>query len=236
MGRSDRTRCANKSSSPTDRDRADARSDSRLTLLGKCCPSCHAYACASSAAVVRATRVCRSNPINAPGVGLFRRKNQPELSLHDTARKPRTECGCQPVVRTIAAIVVPSLDRNILRMRACLVTSPRELAALGGPFFVLGLSDLLFGDLTRELEFTSDFAMRTSEVGDTSVAPPQPAKASRPRGQIHKRSPAASSSISNAPVISEVQRNMSNFVAGSALGARNFGGEGGRVQLFVPRV
>ena len=36
------------------------------------------------------------------------------------ARKPRTECCCQPVVCIIAAIVVPDGDRSIAMTRACL--------------------------------------------------------------------------------------------------------------------
>src|SRR5215208_3419783 len=35
------------------------------------------------------------------------------------ARKPRTECCCQPVAFIIAAIVVPSGDRSIVITRAC---------------------------------------------------------------------------------------------------------------------
>jgi len=60
------------------------------------------------------------------------------------ARKPRTECGCQPVVRAIAATVAPPFDRSIARTRACLVVPVRERRA----WDVACLLDLrVFGDL-----------------------------------------------------------------------------------------
>src|SRR5215208_4632309 len=43
------------------------------------------------------------------------------------ARKPRTECCCQPVAFIIAAIVAPSGDRSIVITRACFEPGPAFL-------------------------------------------------------------------------------------------------------------
>src|SRR5215470_19615726 len=96
----------------------------------------------------------------------------PSFFLTTPARKPRTECGCQPVTFEMAAIVVPFLARSRPRTRSCLVILPLERDAVCALFFVFDLSR--FAGLVRGLGLVLDLAMRTSEVGDTIVAPPRP--------------------------------------------------------------
>src|SRR6185437_14478043 len=91
------------------------------------------------------------------------------------ARKPRTECGCQPVKCTIAAIVAPLFDRSIARTRACLVAPPRERRVCD----VIRLLDLrFFSDFERIWDLVGDFAIGTSETGDairrTTSTPQRP--------------------------------------------------------------
>src|SRR6516165_4961960 len=97
----------------------------------------------------------------------------PSFFFTTPAKKPRTECGCQPVTFEIAAMVVPPLAWSRPRTRSCLVVPPRERDAGG---FVFDLSCL--AGLVRALGLVLDFAIRTSEVGDTIVAttstPPRP--------------------------------------------------------------
>src|ERR1700722_12434392 len=47
---------------------------------------------------------------------------RPSFLRTTPARKPRTECCCQSVAVTIAAIVVPAGFRSIAMTRACLVS------------------------------------------------------------------------------------------------------------------
>ena len=59
------------------------------------------------------------------------------------ARKPRTECGCQLVSRTIAAIVTPDDDRNIAITRACFEADAFfSLVPVGGNDRVIGRTSL----------------------------------------------------------------------------------------------
>src|SRR6516164_8369232 len=109
------------------------------------------------------------------------------------AKKPRTECGCQPVARAIAAIVAPPRARSMLRTRSCLVF--RLLATDTRPAFRFDFLLGAFAGLERELGFGLDFAIRTSEVDDTIVAPPRPRKGQLPAGSGPKaplRRPSAS--------------------------------------------
>src|SRR5262252_9047943 len=96
----------------------------------------------------------------------------PSFFFTTPAKKPRTECGCQPVARAIAAIVAPRRARSMLRTRSCLVFP--LLKADTRPAFCFDFLLGAFGGLERALGFGLDFAMRTSEVGDTIVAPPRP--------------------------------------------------------------
>src|SRR5215471_7598336 len=88
------------------------------------------------------------------------------------AKKPRTECGCHPVTFEMAAMVVPPLALSRPRTRSCLVFPLLERDARGALFFVFDLSR--FAGLMRGLGLVLDLGMRTSEVGDTIVAPPRP--------------------------------------------------------------
>src|SRR6516165_327254 len=96
------------------------------------------------------------------------------------AKKPRTECGCHPVTFEMAAIVVPPLARSRPRTRSCLDTPPLEHDAVRIFFFVFDLS--CFAGLLRGLRLVLNLAMRTSEVGDTIVAPRRPRSGQPPAG------------------------------------------------------
>src|SRR5215475_1479584 len=96
------------------------------------------------------------------------------------AKKPRTECGCQPVTFEIAAMEAPPLVWSRPSTRSCLVVPPLERDARGLLFFVFDLS--CFASLARGLGLVLDLAMRTSEVGDTIVAPPRPRQGQLPAG------------------------------------------------------
>ena len=135
----------------------------------------------------------------------------PSFFFTTPAKKPRTECGCQPVTFMIAAIVAPSWERSKLRTRSCLEVPMRERETRAEFCLVLKLAR--FETLERERGFAFDRVIGTSEMGDTIVAPPRPRQASYPRGPVLRRSAAASVTDSNAPIPREVQQNMSNLVA-----------------------
>src|SRR6516164_8119635 len=69
----------------------------------------------------------------------------PSFFFTTPAKKPRTECGCQPVTFEIAAMVVPPLDRSRPRTRSCLVVPLLERDAVC--VFVFDLS--CFAGLVR---------------------------------------------------------------------------------------
>src|SRR5262249_25870215 len=96
----------------------------------------------------------------------------PSFFLTVPARKPRTECGCHPVIFEMAAMVVPFLARSRSRTRSCLVLPPLARATGGALLLVFDLS--CFVGLVRGLGRVLDLAIRTSEVGDIIVAPPRP--------------------------------------------------------------
>ena len=56
-------------------------------------------------------------------------KRETEFLAHDPAKKPRTECCCQPVVFTMTGMVVPS-DRLSIRITADCFESSLGLEAL----------------------------------------------------------------------------------------------------------
>ena len=66
----------------------------------------------------------------------------PSFFFTTPARKPRTECGCQPVTFEIAAMVLPPLAWSRPMTRSCLVAPRRERDARGGLVFVFDLSCL----------------------------------------------------------------------------------------------
>src|SRR5215472_15470796 len=73
----------------------------------------------------------------------------PSFFFTTPAKKPRTECGCHPVIFEIAATVVPPLARSRPRTRSCLVVLPLERDARCVLFFVFDLS--CFAGLVRGL-------------------------------------------------------------------------------------
>src|SRR5215470_4702166 len=96
----------------------------------------------------------------------------PSFFLTVPARKPRTECGCHPVIFEIAAMVVPPFTWSRQRTRSCLVLAPLERDARGALLLMFDLTCL--AGPVRGLDLVLTLAMRTSEVGDIIVAPPRP--------------------------------------------------------------
>ena len=85
------------------------------------------------------------------GFALAIRSMRPDLVFSDSsvspsffftipAKKPRTECGCQPVAFEIAAMVVPPLAWSRPRTRSCLVVLPLKRDAGCVLFLVFDLS------------------------------------------------------------------------------------------------
>src|SRR5262249_46435783 len=125
----------------------------------------------------------------------------PSFFFTTPAKKPRTECGCQPVTFEIAAMEVPPLVRSRPRTRSCLVARPLERDAVCVRFFVFDLS--CFAGLLRGLGLVLNLTIRTSEEGDTIVARPRPRPGQPPAGSNPKTPPGASGLNSNAPFAPE---------------------------------
>src|SRR6516225_6549797 len=82
----------------------------------------------------------------------------PSFFFTTPAKKPRTECGCQPVAFETAAMVVPPLAWSRPRTRSCLVVLPLERDAVGVLFFAFDLS--CFAGLVRGLDVALNLAIR----------------------------------------------------------------------------
>src|SRR6516225_2730745 len=82
----------------------------------------------------------------------------PSFFFTTPAKKPRTECGCQPVTFEIAAMVVPPLVWSRPRTRSCLVRLPLERDAVCVLFFAFDLSS--FVGLVRGLGLVLDLAIK----------------------------------------------------------------------------
>src|SRR6516165_2859892 len=82
----------------------------------------------------------------------------PSLFFTIPAKKPRTECGCQPVTFEIIAMVVPPLLWSRPRTRSCFVVFPLERDARCVLFFVFDLS--WFAGLVRGLGVVLDLAIK----------------------------------------------------------------------------
>src|SRR5215470_17304894 len=82
----------------------------------------------------------------------------PSFFFTTPAKKPRTECGCQPVTFEIAAMEVPPLVRSRPRTRSCLDTPPLERDAVCVRFFVFDLS--CFAGLLRGLGLVLNLAIK----------------------------------------------------------------------------
>src|SRR5262249_122618 len=94
----------------------------------------------------------------------------PSLFLTVPARKPRTECGCHPVIFEMAAMVVPSVAWSRPRTRSCLVLPPLARDARSALLLAFDLN--CFAGLVFRLDLVLTLAMRISEVGDIIVALP----------------------------------------------------------------
>src|SRR6516162_2175554 len=145
----------------------------------------------------------------------------PSFFFTTPAKKPRTECGCQPVIFEIAAMEVPPLDRSRPRTRSCLVVPPLERGAVCALFLVFDLS--CFAGLVRELGLVLNLAMKDLRGRrHPSSHHLDPAQVSHPRGPVLRRHCGASGLTSNAPFAAEVQSNIEqsrcSLAAMSALG------------------
>src|SRR6516162_8931513 len=105
---------------------------------------------------------------------------RPSFFFTTPAKKPRTECGCQPVTFEMAAMVVPPLAWSRPSTRSCFVVLPLERDARGVLFFLFDLR--CFTGFVRGLGFVLILAIRTSEVCDSIVAPPRPRPGQPPAG------------------------------------------------------
>src|SRR5215469_9038438 len=76
----------------------------------------------------------------------------PSFFFTTPAKKPSTECGCQPVTFEIAAMVVPPLDRSRPRTQSCLVVPPLERDAVCVFFFVFDLSCPFAAEVQSNIE------------------------------------------------------------------------------------
>src|SRR6516162_3913975 len=145
---------------------------------------------------------------------------KPSFLRMTPARKPRTECCCQPVAVMMAAIVVPARSCSIATTCAFLVPA----RVLGGapdavPMGTGRLDDLrlvIFGR-ARVIAFVLDLVLVMGASGDlrdairrTTSAPPR--QVTR-RGSTQKRASAASSHHSNARFAEECQSIPSNMIA-----------------------
>src|SRR6516164_1360534 len=127
----------------------------------------------------------------------------PSFFFTTPAKKPRTECGCQPVTFEIAAMVVPPLDRSRPRTRSSLVVPSLERDARCVRFFVFDLS--CFAGLVRGLGVVLDLAIKDSTPSSHHL---DPAQVSHSRGPVLRRCYVASGITSNAPFAAEVQSNI----------------------------
>src|SRR6516165_11755175 len=135
------------------------------------------------------------------------------------ARKPRTECCCQPVAAMMAAIVVPARSRSIATTCAFLVPArvlgaPEAVPTGTGRFDDLRL--IVFGR-ARVMAFGLDLVLVMGASGGlrdairrTTSAPPR--QVTR-RGPAQKRASAASIHHSNARFAEECQSILSNMIA-----------------------
>src|SRR5215831_18312586 len=131
----------------------------------------------------------------------------PSFFFTTPAKKPRTECGCQPVTFEIAAMVVPPLAWSRPRTRSCLVVPPLERDAPCVFFFVFDLS--CFAGLVRGLGLALNLAMKDLRGRrHPSSHHLDPAQVSHPRGPVLRRRYGASGLNSNAPFAAEVQSNI----------------------------
>ncbi len=100
-----------------------------------------------------------------------------ETFAHDPARKPRTECGCQPVAFVSDAMVAPPGERNMSIAVDCFVP---DRTAVGAPF------SPAFSAFSRLLNDTADlfvvgfFAAFGIGISFGSAQP----------NRLHRRSPA----------------------------------------------
>src|SRR6516165_11290266 len=130
----------------------------------------------------------------------------PSFFFTTPAKKPRTECGCQPVTFETAAMVVPPLDRSRRRTRSCLEIPPLERDAVCAFFFVFDLS--CSAGLVHGLGLALNLAIKDLRGRRPSSHHLDPAQVRYPRGPVLRRRDGASGLTSNAPFAAEVQSNI----------------------------
>src|SRR6516165_5229087 len=131
----------------------------------------------------------------------------PSFFFTTDARKPRTECGCQPVTFEMTAMVVPPLAWSRQSTRSCLVVPPLERGARRVLFFVFDLSCL--SGLGCGLGLVLDLAIKDlrgrRHHRRTTSTPPR--SATRGVRSLRRRYD-ASGITSNALFAAEVQSNI----------------------------
>jgi hypothetical protein len=143
------------------------------------------------------------------------------------AKKPRTECCCQPVAFITAAIVVPVGERNISTTCACFELFPsssfRPLnAAVFGDndswatagFFAAALCERSFAGLAVRLLAGFDIGILyrfLTPIAATTEAPPRP---SGRRGRIPERAMSPGTDHTTALLADECQSFLDNLIAG----------------------
>src|SRR6516165_7742545 len=130
----------------------------------------------------------------------------PSFFFTTPAKKPRTECGCQPVTFEIAAMVVPPLAWSRPSTRSCLDIPPPECGAVCVLFFAFDLS--CFAGLVWGLGLVFNFGIDDLRGRRPSSHHLDPAQVRYPRGPVLRRRDGASGLTSNAPFAAEVQSNI----------------------------
>src|SRR5262245_17453117 len=127
------------------------------------------------------------------------------------ARKPRTECDCQPVAFVSAAMVAPPGERSISIAANCFVPGRTAVTQLSFWRVLLGLGRLLDGAAERAaVRFFAGFVIGISfgSVTASRLHRRSPAKALKPAG----RDPGAAKARQEAsPVALRSVRNASPF-------------------------
>src|SRR6516225_4658994 len=129
----------------------------------------------------------------------------PSFFFTTPAKKPRTECGCQPVAFEIAVMVVPPLAWSRPRARSRLVVPPLERDAVCVFFFVFDLSR--FAGLVRGLGLVLNLAMKDLRGRRHHRRTTSTPLRSDTRGVRSSGAYGASGLTSNAPFAAEVQSN-----------------------------
>ena len=152
---------------------------------------------------------------------------RPSFLRTTPARKPRTECCCQPVAAMMAAIVVPARSWSIATTCACLVparvlASTPEAAPTGTVRFddlrlAVGCERVTVLGLDFVLAMGPSQGLRDAIRRTTSTPPRQMTR----RGSAQKRASAAPSFHNNARLAEQCQSILSKMIALSLASSPN---------------